>query len=258
MLTYVYSGKISVTTANKTYSLSAGQAALFGRNQLAKFAKEPLDNEAYQSVTIFFTQQFLQKFYATEILKKDNTNRPKLLFLKTNDTLNELFQSIGDHLNSSTNFVTNNQAQRKINDALTLIQKLDAHADDLLSDFSEPHKIDLAGFMQTNFMFNIPISKFAYLTGRSLSTFKRDFEKVFGTSPQRWLTEKRLERAHFLIAEKHQKPSQAFLDAGFENLSHFSRTFKRFFGYNPSHLGVVCNYPSQAQAFFSHRSRGVG
>ncbi len=236
LLTYVYSGKISVTTANKTYSLSAGQAALFGRNQLAKFAKEPLGGEACQSVTIFFTQQFLQKFYATEVIKKDNGSRPKLLFLKTNDVLNELFRSIENHLNSNSIFIADNQAQSKIKDALTLIRKLDVHVDDLLSDFSEPHKIDLAGFMQTNFMFNVPISKFAYLTGRSLATFKRDFKKVFGTSPQKWLTEKRLEQAHFLIAEKQQKPSQAFLEAGFENFSHFSHAFKQFFGYNPSSI----------------------
>ena len=202
LLTYVYSGKISVTTANNTYSLSAGQAALFGRNQLAKFAKEPMNNEACRSVTIFFTQQFLQKFYAAQTPIARTANRPKLLFLKTNEELDNLFQSIDNQLDSKTILVTDKQAQQKTKDVLILIRKLDVRADDLLSDFSEPHKIDLAGFMQTHFMFNIPISKFAYLTGRSLATFKRDFNKVFGTSPQRWLTEKRLEQAHFLIAEK--------------------------------------------------------
>jgi AraC-like DNA-binding protein len=82
--------------------------------------------------------------------------------------------------------------------------------------------------MEKNFMFNISISKCAYLTGRSLATFKRDFQKAFGTSPQKWLTEKRLQQAHFLIAEKRRKPSQAYIDAGFENFSHFTYAFKKF------------------------------
>ncbi|WP_044239900.1 helix-turn-helix domain-containing protein [Flexithrix dorotheae] len=236
LLTYVYSGKILVTTANKTYYLPAGQAALFGRNQLAKFTKIPKDNEACKSVTVFFTQQFLQKFYATQTPQKHNANRPKLLFLKTNVILDDMFHSIKDHVNSNTIFITDKQAILKINEILKLIREFDTQTDDLLLDFSEPHKIDLAGFMQTNFMFNIPISKFAYLTGRSLATFKRDFNKIFATSPQKWLTEKRLEQAHFLIAEKRMKPSQAFLEAGFENFSHFSKTFKQFFGYNPSSI----------------------
>jgi hypothetical protein len=42
-------------------------------------------------------------------------------------------------------------------------------------DFADPGKTDLREFMLCNYMFNIPINKFAELTGRSLSTFQRDF-----------------------------------------------------------------------------------
>ena len=55
-------------------------------------------------------------------------------------------------------------------------------------------------------------------------------------APQRWLLEKRLEQSHYLITEKKQNPSSVYLDVGFENLSHFSFAFKKFFGYNPSSL----------------------
>ena len=65
ILTHVYTGKITVTTAHETYSLYPGNTALFTRNQLAKFKKEPLKNEACKSVTIFFTQPFLQQFYTS-------------------------------------------------------------------------------------------------------------------------------------------------------------------------------------------------
>jgi AraC-like DNA-binding protein len=51
-------------------------------------------------------------------------------------------------------------------------------------------------------MFNMPLEKFAYLTGRSLSSFKRDFNKAFNTTPQRWLTQKRLELAHYELSEE--------------------------------------------------------
>jgi hypothetical protein len=44
----------------------------------------------------------------------------------------------------------------------------------LLFDFKQPGKIDLE----------------AYTTDRSLATFKRDFEKIYNTSPSRWIQQK--------------------------------------------------------------------
>jgi AraC-like DNA-binding protein len=80
------------------------------------------------------------------------------------------------------------------------------------------------------------MEKFGYLTGRSLTTFKRDFKKTFSTTPQKWLTKKRLELAHYQFAEKNMKPIDVCYEVGFENLSHFSYAFKKHFGYAPTAL----------------------
>jgi len=83
-------------------------------------------------------------------------------------------------------------------------------------------------------MFNMPLERFGYLTGRSLSTFNRDFRKVFQVTPQRWLTQKRLELAFYHLSEKSKKPSDVFMEVGFEDLSHFSYAFKKHYGFAPS------------------------
>jgi NAD(P)-dependent dehydrogenase (short-subunit alcohol dehydrogenase family) len=36
-----------------------------------------------------------------------------------------------------------------------------------------------------HFSYNIPLTQFAKLTGRSLSTFKQDFVKIFNTTPEK-------------------------------------------------------------------------
>ena len=63
-----------------------------------------------------------------------------------------------------------------------------------------------------------------------------DFRKAFHTTPQKWLTQKRLELAHYQLGEKHRKPGDVYIEVGFENLSHFSFAFKKHFGYTPSEL----------------------
>jgi AraC family transcriptional regulator, exoenzyme S synthesis regulatory protein ExsA len=88
--------------------------------------------------------------------------------------------------------------------------------------------------MEQNYMFKLSLEKFSYLTGRSLTTFKKDFKGAFNSSPGKWLTQKRLELAHYQIFEQKRKPFEVYLDVGFENLSHFSYAFKKRFGYNPT------------------------
>jgi AraC-like DNA-binding protein len=106
-----------------------------------------------------------------------------------------------------------------------------------LFDFSEPYKIDLEKFMLRNFHFNLPVEKFAQLTGRSLASFKRDFQKTFAMAPRQWLQDKRLTEARRLIEHQHRKPSTIYLDLGFESLSHFSHSFKKKFGKAPTERG---------------------
>ncbi|MGX5684374.1 helix-turn-helix domain-containing protein [Chryseobacterium cucumeris] len=84
--------------------------------------------------------------------------------------------------------------------------------------------------MNKNYMFNVSVDTFARLTGRSLSGFKRDFSKIFKMAPKQWLKEKRLKEAYYLIKTQDKKPSDIYLDLGFENLSHFYSSFKKKFG----------------------------
>ena len=98
----------------------------------------------------------------------------------------------------------------KVEEAISILRNIDESADRVLAYFEEPGKLDLVSFMEKNYMFNLSLEKFGYLTGRSLTTFKKDFERAFNNTPGKWLTQKRLELAHYQIFEKKKKPSDVY------------------------------------------------
>lgn len=88
--------------------------------------------------------------------------------------------------------------------------------------------------MEANYFYDLNLQDFAKIANRSLSTFKRDFNKHYHTSPGKWLTERRLKRAKSMLQTGNKTISQVAFDCGFNNLSHFSRTFKAEYGFSPS------------------------
>jgi AraC family transcriptional regulator len=68
----------------------------------------------------------------------------------------------------------------------------------------------------------------------SESHFLRSFRALFGTTPHRYLTDVRLERARRLLAERDLPVTEVCFRVGFESVGSFSALFKRRFGAAPS------------------------
>lgn len=230
----VLSGELRVIQSDKTYIFGAGETHLLPRNRLATLIKQEKDGIPYKAIVIKLTNAVLREFYEnkkTQIivsLKTDN-----LIPLKQSPLLDSLFTSMIPYFDLDYK-LPQDLSQLKIREAIAVLRTINKDIDNVLSDFSEPHKINLVEFMEQNYMFNMPIEKFGYLTGRSLTTFKRDFAKAFNTTPQKWLTQKRLEFARYQLTRKKRKPIDVYYEVGFENLSHFSFAFKKQFGQTPT------------------------
>ena len=99
-----------------------------------------------------------------------------------------------------------------------------------------PHHVSLTRVMEDNFCFNLSLKEFASLSARSLSAFKRDFQKQYNTTPGKWLMEKRLQHAKHLITNLGKTVGEAAFECGFEDRSHFSRAFRKQFGESPINI----------------------
>ncbi|MFY0687147.1 MAG: AraC family transcriptional regulator [Cyclobacteriaceae bacterium] len=95
-------------------------------------------------------------------------------------------------------------------------------------------KPSLQSIMETNFSQNLTLTEYAELCHRSLSSFKRDFQASYGTTPGKWLIDRRLQFAKNLLINEDLTIAQIAYQSGFENSSHFSRSFKEVYGKTPS------------------------
>lgn len=80
---------------------------------------------------------------------------------------------------------------------------------------------------------NLTVPELAFLCHMSVSTFKRRFQEAFGMAPGRYLHARRMQRARLMLTRK-MRPSEIYVDLGYESLAAFSTEFKKHFGVAPT------------------------
>ena len=84
-----------------------------------------------------------------------------------------------------------------------------------------------------NIFNDISIEQLAELTNRSLTSFKKEFRRIFNSSPHHWIIEQRLDRAKVLLSVTGYTVSEIGAECGFSNISHFIKLFKQRHHHTP-------------------------
>ncbi|AYB30688.1 helix-turn-helix domain-containing protein [Chryseolinea soli] len=235
-LALIISGSLSIIDGDKIHTFKAGDIGLLRKNHLAKFIKQPPPGGQFIAVTVLLDKETLLNAKGQQPVGYANTPHDAVLSIGPDALLTNYFHALIPYFNER---VDSDLVQYKKQEAVMLLLRKHPELRSVLFDFGEPGKIDLEAFMNRNFRYNVTLDEMAFLTGRSLATFKRDFKKIFNCPPNRWIQQQRLKQAHYLISRNKVKPSEAYLEVGFESLSHFSYAFKQFFGVTPSSLAGV-------------------
>ncbi len=236
-LLYIRSGRAEVVCDGRRIPLAAGDCVFLRKDhRLILDAWAPEGDEPFQSVALFFCRKFLHSYYRTlrpeELPRDAQRGREPVLKIPASPELESLFLSLTPYLDSSDT-LPEEVAWLKRLEGARLVLAADRNVYASLFDFAQPWKVDLLGFMEENYLYDLSVPELARYTGRSLSAFKRDFKKVSTLTPEKWVLRRRLQEAHRLLSAGGCRVADAMTEAGFKDPASFSRAYKRQYGYSP-------------------------
>ncbi len=150
-----------------------------------------------------------------------------------NDCLHTFIQSLDSYFKYNSE-VHLGQFRLKLNEMLYYLGIGNESLFNELIQLDTSVKADLQQIIEKYSTSPISLENLAVISGRSLSSFKRDFKKIYNAAPATWLRQKRLTKAKELLESTELPVSEICFATGFENVSHFSRVFKQYYGNSPS------------------------
>ena len=232
---HVLSGKKTYKAINGEWTLEEGQTLYLKKG--AEIIQQYFDDE-YCMLGFFITDDLIRETYK-EIRGKAilQIDKDPVLFsaakVKTTNFLEGYFHSMLNYFRGE-NRPPDHIIVLKLKELLITLMNSDPLIASYFNYLADTYKPSLEQIMEQNFCFNLKLEDYAELSHRSLSTFKRDFMNFYKTTPGKWLSERRVRYAANMIVNTNLSVSQVAFESGFEDLSHFSRVFKKMMGSNPT------------------------
>ena len=116
---------------------------------------------------------------------------------------------------------------------MTKSQNLPSQLEFLAGLFS-PLNVTFKSTISNNLYANLSINELALLCHMSTSSFKRKFKDVYGESPKKYISRKKIEKAAQLLKSEELRISDIAWDVGFESVATFNRNFTSIYGKSPT------------------------
>jgi len=106
----------------------------------------------------------------------------------------------------------------------------------ILSQLFSPATYTFKQIIETNLLEQVGVEDLAQKTNLSVSSFKREFKKLYDDSPANYIRTKRLERAAELLLVSHERITDIAFACGFNDLANFTKSFHDRYNVSPSNF----------------------
>lgn len=234
-LIHVLSGKKTFKTTSGEWTVAPGQTLYLKKG--AEVIHQHFDDE-YCMLGFFLSDDLIKETYQ-EVRSQTNLNHVSdtsdftATAVQSSNFLDGYFHSMLNYFRGE-NCPPDHILVLKLKELLITLMNSDPLITAYFNNLSGSDRPSLQQIMEQNYCFNLKLEDYAELSHRSLSTFKRDFKQQFEQSPAKWILNRRIQHAANLVVNSNLSVSQVAFESGFEDLSHFSRVFKKMIGTNPS------------------------
>jgi len=104
----------------------------------------------------------------------------------------------------------------------------------ILSQLFSPATYTFRQIIEAHLFSPITIEELAKYNNLSVSSFKREFAKLYNDTPANYIKTKKLEKAAELLSVSHERISDIAFECGFNDLANFTRSFTEKYTISPT------------------------
>lgn len=240
-LVYILCGVKQIRTSKQGYRIGRGQLFLIPKGEYI-MSEYISGQDGFQSIMIFLNgriARYLLSKLETSILPDELKSSRKLQsaisIIPEMEDVSALFYTLQTYACTQTPFLAE-LIRIKFMELVYLLLN-SAFKSTLLAfllDAAKEEKPEMSTIIERHLYTSVTVSELATLSGRSLSTFKREFAESYQSSPHQWMIDKRLERAAYLLCTTGKGIEQVAEESGHANSAHFARLFKQRYSLTPT------------------------
>ena len=235
LLYVVLGGSVKLTCGRQSWTVSRNEMILLRRAQSVSYEKQGSEETGLFESQLFAINDELLKDFLTsqQVVIPSMTEEYGTQVSPMSERLVAYCWSLSPYFNDPSQ-VNPGLLRLKVMELLYNVMDCSKNIFRQMLQLRQPVRTDIHRVVEENYTSPISLDELAYLSGRSLSSFKREFQDIYGEPPARWIREKRLSKAREMLRSTSLSVADVAYSLGFENPTHFSRIFKQQYGMAPS------------------------
>lgn len=195
----------------------------------------------FSSFAVHFHREVLEKIYEKELpifLRSDvKRTAPSFSRVGSRALIDHFMEGIQMYFKNPV-LVSEELLGLKLKEIILLLHQGEEASSirEIMGSLFSPVTYGMRQIVEAHVYTDISVEELATLCNMSVSTFKREFSKVFADTPASYLKNQKLEKAKELLSLSDKRITDIALEAGFNDLSHFSKVFTQKYGVSPSEL----------------------